>query len=98
MSEQEFNWEAPPEPYRPSKWGPYIEAVKKNPGRWLKVGVWKTGSSPPYNAKKWIEANIKDPHLETKVVRFSENETGLWLRWRTNDQLRAANGNGNGGE
>jgi hypothetical protein len=85
----EIAWEDPPQSWRASKWDAAIEAVKKRPGQWARVGVWPNGTSQPYGARKVIRKREPDERLEAVVIRIDAETHGLWLRWRTPEQVEA---------
>jgi hypothetical protein len=87
----ELSWEAPPRPYSSSKYRPIIDEVKGRPGSWAKVGEWSHGrkGASVHNIRARLIELADDPHFEAKVIRIDEETTGLWVRWRNEDQMKA---------
>jgi hypothetical protein len=83
----EPRWEAPPEQYITSKYHKPVEQVKERPGHWLLVKTTSSGSA--YSARNHIKRlTERDRRYECIVRRIDETQYGLYLRYRTPEQMK----------
>lgn len=85
-------WEAPPERRRRTMYDDVLPQLKKQQGRWARLRVLKVKAA--HGARQnFITITNGDPRWEA-VVRPVEGDSdgnyGLWVRYRTDEQMRAA--------
>src|SRR5262245_5502230 len=85
-------WEAPPDPATRSKYKEVLAEIKRNPGRWARVreGMSQSGA---HSAASGIRRVIKGDEHWKVVARPQEDGTaGVWVIYRTKEQLKADSG------
>ena len=87
----ELEWGAPPERRSPSKYRAALDEIKARPGTWARLRVFETSSSA-YSARKTVgKAAGPDERWEIKVAKLENgDEHGIWARFRTDEQMKAA--------
>ena len=90
MTDNDLVWEAPPEKKRRTKYGPIVEELKKNQGRWARVRVVGQASSGWSVRKSLLTAAGNDEALEVVTGKIDgEDNYAVWARYRTPEQMKA---------
>jgi hypothetical protein len=91
--EVEITWEVPRPHRMPSMYDEALGEVKKRPGQWARLRSFEH-SSAAYSASGGLKKRLDDDRWQAAVRPLPDGSAGygLYVRYRTDAQLREENG------